>query len=363
MPSIRLLVKKRLRKTAKWVLRLSIAAVSTLFPVEYESCKVRSGYRTYRTIKERYGENCHLFFFRGATGDVFLANSLIPAFTQAKRIQNYVFLGDGKGLKPISKLFGETNIVPLSRWAASCFQSFYKLVGQAQEDITDLFLWQHTMYFNRCRTRMLERFHFMDTYQWYVFGFDCRREAVFPSYSEPNAENQEKWRTMGIDPGRTVIISPNAYSVTGLPGDVWKQIDQALRAMGWKTRYCTNPKNEEAPFKGAQTIWFSFADSVPLLEYAGAFLSVRNGLCDIVSSAGCRMVILYPCALKKTNYSEHRSDAAFCGLRAMGLNENAVEISTPLIRNMEIQSDAYNYGHTREDVDQLIREIKKSLTK
>ena len=357
------MLKRAVKRIVRPILLYTLHWISALFPIQYESYKVRTGYRIYCNLKEKYGKDCQLVFMRGATGDVFLANSLLPAYLKEKQINAYVILGDGKGLSALSKMFGVTNVVPLKRWYASCFQSFFKFAVPSKVDITDLFLWQHTMYFNRCRTRMLEQFHFMDTYQWYVFGFPKYQRRVLPRYSENNLENQNKWHNMGIIPGKTIIIVPHAYSVTSPPKSFWKELDHELHSLGWKTLYCVNPKSESSPFHGAETIWFSFADSVPLLEYAGAFLSVRNGLCDIVSSASCRMVILYPNKLETPNYSEHRSDVAFCGLRTMGLNENAIELSTPLIRNVELQSNVYSRRYTQDDISRLIYDIKYSLKK
>lgn len=354
-------VKKIIRIIINIIIRMIIYTFVKCMPIVFESYKVHRGYELKKRVKEKYGKNVFLFFLRGATGDVYLTNCLVQEYIKEHGISEYVFIGDGKSLEEISELFGTINVVQFSRWNASCFQSYYKFWGHMVGDVLDTFLWQHTMYFNRCRVRMLEEFNFMDTYQWYVFGFPDRKAIRLPQFAKVTPELINKWSQMGIVGGKTVIISNKAYSVTGLSGKIWKKICHELNGKGWETLFCVNPRNELPPFCNAKTVWFTYKESAALLEYAGAFLSIRNGLCDIISSAKCKKTILYPYELKSVNYSEHRSDLKFCGLVAMGLNSEAVEIETKLLSNIALQDRKYVYEWDQSDVDKLIKQISMSF--
>lgn len=91
--------------------------------------------------------------------------------------------------------------------------------------------------------------------------------------------------------------------------------------------------------------------------YAGCFIGVRSGLCDIISTASCRKIILYPQKEKKVDYSEHRSEIQFSGFGVMGLcgtdDKNMVEISTPLLMNITQKEPAI------DDMDEYYCQLKK----
>ena len=322
----------------------------------FEIWRIRYGVRLLSSIHKDFGTEVHVIIVRGATGDIYLVNALLPRYLEANGVSNYLIVGDGKNLKKISHLFGETNVIELSRWDASCLQSLYKFCGKEVLNMNDLFMWQHSLYFNRCRIRMEERFNFMDTYQWYVFGFEGKEDLKKPVFLEPGADLIEKWISSGIVPGRTVIVSPCAYSVVGMPQVFWRVITERLEALGYSVVFSINPTHENKPVRKVKYYYSSYEESVPMLNFAGAFLGVRSGFSDIVSSATCKMIILYPKALEKNNYSEHRSDILFAGLKVMGLNNAAIEIETNLLRNRDITND-----HIKNEITEVNMLVDKIL--
>lgn len=50
----------------------------------------------------------------------------------------------------------------------------------------------------------------------------------------------------------------------------------------------------EKPIKGSKAIQIPLDQAAVFVEWFGYFISVRAGLCDIVSRADCRKIILYP---------------------------------------------------------------------
>ncbi len=55
-----------------------------------------------------------------------------------------------------------------------------------------------------------------------------------------------------------------------------------------------------------------------MLEYAGAFLALRSGLCDIISQAQCKKVVIYESGFNAARYE-------YFSLNKMGLSTDAVE--------------------------------------
>ena len=100
---------------------------------------------------------------------------------------------------------------------------------------------------------------------------------------------------------------------------------------------------------------------MPLLEYAGYFIGLRSGFCDIVSSAKCRKVVIYPAKTARADYSEHRTEIEFCGLKRMHLveeeDDTLTEIDTPLVRNITDARQELSGEEREYEQMELIRKV------
>jgi len=295
---------------------------------------VKKGYNIYNNILKKYGENTHIFICRGATGDVYLNGLFLKEYAKKNNIDNYVLAGDAKALTKIAPLFGIDNLVELTYFESEQLQKVYMFLNF--NNISDIFKWQYSLYFNRSRIRMTEKFDFMDTYNYYIYkGLVDKSEWNSPRFKEMDSDLENSFLDKGIVKGKSIIIAPLAYSVNNLPVQFWDEVARALVQRGYKVFANTNPSNEINSFAYMESIFFTFAESVPLLEYAGNFLGLRSGLCDIVSFAKCKQVLLYPIKPEPLNYSVHRSDIEFSGLQVMKLkNENIIEIASPVIKDI-----------------------------
>ena len=179
---------------------------------------------------------------------------------------------------------------------------------------------------------MTEKFNFMDTYILFSYRMNSDVKYRHPKFNKKKEKQIFTWQSHGIIENRTVIISPDANSVTHLPVWFWNIIIKELQQMGYVVFMNCN----YFTYYRAPNIFPSYGESVPLLEYAGFFIGVRSGFCDIISSAKCKKIIIYPQVQDKIDYSSHRSELEFSGLEIMNLYHGAdlSEISTPLIRNI-----------------------------
>lgn len=282
------------------------------------------GFAYYRFINKKYGYDTIIIFLRGATGDTFLVGRWMKAYITEKKIKKYIFIGDAGGLKSIFDLYGYENTIQISHFLAVCFQQFSLICNNNK--IHSMFLWPHTRYFNRCRFRMIEPFTFFDTYMYYVFNFKS-----IPRYTEINFNKTNKYYNIKISPQNTIIISPYANSVKIYSDRFWIRLIDKLRKIGFQV--IVNCGKQEKSF-GCERIFFYYKDAKSILEYAGYFIGLRSGLCDIVSSIDCIKVVLYPRLLPKPNYSEHRSDMQFCSLKTLGLCKDVIELDSVLINNI-----------------------------
>lgn len=321
-------------------------------PLPYNFAKASAGYFICQQLRKKYGKNAHIFLVRGATGDIYLNGLLLRQFIKKHNITNYVLVGDSKGLVPITQLFEIKRRVPIDYKHTQCIQKAYMLWGGKVLNLTDLFTWQDTLYFNRCRIRMTERFNFMDTYLWYIYNFDQPVSFDVPHFSKLTKKLQKNFRRTGIEQGRTVIMSPFAFSVRSLPNWFWNKLGMELEQRGYRVFINADPVADGPQFE-FPCFLSSYKESVPLLEYAGGFVGVRSGFCDIISSAKCTKIILYPKTPKSINYSQHRSDLEFSGLKAMGLANDVIEMTSYLIQDITAR------GPSESDYEKDYKELRR----
>ncbi|MCR5238161.1 MAG: hypothetical protein K6E34_13270, partial [Lachnospiraceae bacterium] len=182
-------------------------------------------------------------------------------------------------------------------------------------------------HFNRCRMRFDRRFNFIDTYRHYVFGLDKDSKPCIPSFDTDREELKSLFSEIGLPKGKTVILAPYAYSIEQHPKRIfWLSLSEGLMDKGYSIAMNIDPEREENFIPDAKVISFELKDSVPVLEYAGAFIGMRSGFCDVVSSAKCKKIVLYPeTDMSVIDYDRHRNDIEFSSFAAMGLADDVIE--------------------------------------
>ena len=108
------------------------------------------------------------------------------------------------------------------------------------------------------------------------------RPALWKTY--PHLDTMKK--------GRTVIFSPYAKSVPSLPDAVWGGLVRLFADQGY--RLLTNVVAGEDPLPGTEALSPDLTEMKSVAEYAGTFIGIRSGLCDLLREADCVKVALYP---------------------------------------------------------------------
>ena len=129
----------------------------------------------------------------------------------------------------------------------------------------------------------------------------------------------------GLVPGRTVLLAPYARGgdMCGISMAFYAEFADSLQTEGYTV--CTNAGGgtKEPPVPGTKPLLVPYRLMRPFCERAGTFIGLRSGLCDIVSGAGCKKVVIYGdvlCPSVAATYKE------FFSLRNMGLCGDAVEV-------------------------------------
>lgn len=328
-------------------------------PFIAQSIKIIHGYKLIHNLRKHYGNKCRFFLVRGKTGDIWLYLRFLYSYLIQNDIKHYVLIGDGKGLKAISKLYSyiHADIISTSYYDAISLQTTWCFIGSKKLNMDLSLMWDVELLYNRSAVRMLNPFTFTDSFYWFLFNLDKTKAIpVLPKFNELTLDKEKELKSIGIKKGRTVIISPYAYCVRPIYEEFWILLAKDLEKKGYSVFMMLDSKNEENNF-GFPDIFPTYADVSATLEYAGYFIGLRSGFCDIISGCNCNKVILYPTKMDKFDGPFHRSEIEYSSLSNMELCNNANEIECHFCRNPgDLKPEIENF-------EERIKENKKLITK
>lgn len=248
--------------------------------------RVERGIRLKEALEQRH-QNCFKVLCPfSALGDVFLTMSYMPYFAGKRGIdeKNIVYCVIGDACGQVVSLFGASNSV-------ECFsqKDMDELVQAClyTEDADSFIAHQDRPYVvNLHRALYIKCIPLELIYRCGIFGLPIDTEPIRPGSLQayPDLEHIEK--------GKAVVLSPYAKSVTALPGDVWRTIVSDYKDRGYQC--FTNVVGGEKPLEGTMGVSPALAQIQSLVEWAGTFVGIRSGLCDILKYADCDKTALFP---------------------------------------------------------------------
>ena len=141
---------------------------------------------------------------------------------------------------------------------------------------------------------------------------------------------------------KTVILSPYANSMKRLPVELWESIANKLKDLGFDVR--TNVAKDEVPIKGTDGIFIPIDELLDFLDKIKVFIGLRSGLCDVISQAGCELIILYSGCINRCI-----TTLDFYSLKKMGLREDK-------LTEIYIENDDYD-----EAVNNIVMQIQNMM--
>lgn len=297
-------------------------ALIRIFSVYFEH--ISSGYRLYEHMKKTYGEDVAIMMcpFNG-TGDIYAIGLYLEEFITKKNISKFIFAFRGKAEQRVAALFPVFSRAVkqfiIDSEAISELQFFCDFMGNC---VDDLFIIHHcAMNRQLIVTSGIEGFRdisMVDMYKRVCFDLPENAKKAVPQFNSLNQEIVEEFRKKSLIPGKTVILSPYSTCIKPLPDWFWEDIANQLKQCGYTV--CTNSAGQQEPvIKGTVPIFFTYSNAASVLEYAGYFIAIRSGLCDIVSSAKCKKIVLYP---RNVFFCPPDRTIGYVGLKNMGLCED-----------------------------------------
>lgn len=230
-----------------------------------------------------------------ALGDVYNTLAFLPEYLKKNAIPNYAVITVEGACSQIPELFGAFNIASL---AQNDMDEFVQAVIFLREK--NAIIAHHDRPYTDNIIHLLSGkfISFSDYYKFAVFGLDNSALPVIPQNFAPFENTAE------IPRNSSVILAPFAKSVVGLPGDFWEKIAADYASRGFSVY--TNIAGGETPIRGTVSLTIPLKQIVPAAEFAGTFVGVRSGLCDLLTSANCNKFVVFPDAF----YSSYKFKSA-----------------------------------------------------
>ena len=299
-----------------------------LFSAQLDSA--RMGLELYKMLQEGHHKVVPVFLAPvSSIGDIFLLGLYFNQYIRKENIDEYVFLIPGGAATHIAETYGIQHVKQISMQQANSMINYELLVGEEQARIIIL----HSGYIHQrivCNIIMYENMTWIENYRKFLFDLDEKTQPQKREIPRDNEKLKEIIKEWNIVKDSTVIISPYAQTLMELPILFWEGLVMALKSKGYTV--LTNVSGLEKPLEGTAPVSFSLDEAEQIVEYAGTFIGLRSGLCDVISMAKCRKIILYT-----KEVFECIKVIDFYSLNKMGLCDDAIEIELTYNEKMDVR--------------------------
>lgn len=245
--------------------------------------RVEQGMSIVRELAVKYPCHSRVFCPFPALGDVYFCMSYLPYYLQMRRWEDYIVCVSSRACAEVVSLFDDcpVEVMQQKELDAALQAELYMQDGNAFIAHQD-----RPYVVNLSKALYARRIPLDKIYCCGVFGLPSGTEPVVPA----------RWKPYGdlnaIEEKCAVILSPYAKSVTALPTGIWEDIVSDYRKQGCQV--FTNVAGGEAPLGGTMPISPAIREMKSVVERAGTFIGIRSGICDVVRTADCRKIALYP---------------------------------------------------------------------
>lgn len=163
-------------------------------------------------------------------------------------------------------------------------------------------------------------------------GLTFEQDFVFrhPEFRYNKDELNEYIKARQLPKGKTVILSPyaNTGNTFGIPWSEWEELAKQLKQKGYTVCTNTSQKNGEKNITDTIPVFLKHEMMPAFCEYAGHFIGLRSGLCDIISGAEMEtfVTVTPPYKVGITQYPM----SEFFSLVKMGGGNNIINIDSQL---------------------------------
>lgn len=251
--------------------------------IEKKRKRVEYGRAVVEELENKYPSCFRIFCPFSALGDIYFCMSYLPYFLKKRGRKDYIVCVTGRSCAKVVQLFDDCPVVEMEqrKLDAAIQAELY------MQDENAFIAHQDRPYVVKLgKALLIKKISLEKIYCCGVFGLPKETEPIEPA-------RWEVYRSLdSIRKDRAVILSPYAKSVTAIPAKIWDDIVSDYLGRGYQV--FTNIAGEEKPLEGTLPISPAICEMKSVVERAGTFIGIRSGMCDVIRTARCRKVALYP---------------------------------------------------------------------
>ncbi len=232
----------------------------------------------------KYPQTYKVFCPFPALGDIYFMISYWEEYAHKRSIGAVVFCVVSKVLKDVISLFGEYQVEVYDQ---AVLDSMIQAVIYTNDENSFIAHQDRPYVINLHKALYNKRITLEQIYCCGVYGLP---QNTLPA--KPMGKLGVCKGTGQIKKGKTVIISPYAKSVTPIDKRIWDRIVEYYTGQGYECY--TNVFGDEKPLDHTVGISPSILELISVVEYAGTFIGIRSGLCDVIHEADAKKIVLYP---------------------------------------------------------------------
>ncbi len=245
--------------------------------------RLEKGIRILDELGRKYPGAFRIFCPYSSLGDVYYCMCYLPDFFKCRNITNAVICVYTRSCRDVVSIFGEYNIELLSQdeldsavQATIFLKDEYGFIAHNDKPYV----------MNLTKALYIKKLSFDIIYRCGVFGLPINSKSAIPV-------SWDEFPNLGLIPdSKSVILAPYAGSVVSLGKDMWLEIRDTYTSKGYEVFTNTSPGEE--PIEGTKAICPKIREMKSVVEKAGVFIGLRSGICDVIRSANCRKIALYP---------------------------------------------------------------------
>lgn len=275
------------------------------------------GLKDYRKLIGDEKKTLFLAPYPGA-GDMYLISLFFHQYLEKHSIQDYIMVVRSNSCKKIAQMAGikhveirtANQISDIAR-GKSFFRTDWDVVVLADGWNSEIMRW----------LKGYKGLNLEQVFRHLIFGLDDSVPHRLLPVKDQTREISVLFEQYGLQPGKTVVLSPYANTIYEHHEKLWFDIVQICKERGYSV--CTNCGTPgETAIEGTIPVFFPFSQAVAFMNAAGYFVGIRSGLCDIISTSSCKKVIIYEAG----GVAYASSVFEYFSLNKMGLCNDAIEL-------------------------------------
>lgn len=255
-------------------------------------------FRIYENLIKEFGANSHFYLSAGGTGDVYISCFYYKKYISLHhQSDTAIYLLPNEGCYQVTALFNIDGAKKIEKADWIFLLKLYRFDGNISTKLE--MMYYHIFLVYPGYLTWLEGYknwNLFNLMHQVHFGEIDRNDVDLPVFDEKQAE--KVFCELGLVEGKTVILCPYAKWPPLITNYFWTKLADKLHKKGFMV--CTNSIGEkEPPISGTIPVSYSYNIAVPFVKKAGYLVGLRSGLLDIIESAQCKKVALYPSDCKK----------------------------------------------------------------